>query len=61
MPGSMDGLELANMVRERWPDVRIVVASGHVDSQEGDGREEIVYVHKPFTANELIEALKSVV
>lgn len=61
MPGSMDGLELVNTVRERWPDVRIVVASGHVDSQPGDGRGEIVYLHKPFTPGELIAALQSVV
>lgn len=61
MPGSMDGLELVNTVRERWPDVRIVVASSHVDSQPGDGRSEIVYVHKPFTPGELIAALQSVV
>lgn len=61
MPGSMDGLELALTVRERWPEVRIVVASSHVDSQNGDGRDDIVYVRKPFTAEELIEALHSVV
>lgn len=61
IPGSMDGLELANIVRERWPDIRIVVASGHVDSQEGDGQTEIVYVHKPFTPGELIAALQSVI
>jgi two-component system, response regulator PdtaR len=61
MPGGMDGIELANTVRERWPDVRIVIASGHVDSQRGDGQGEIVYVCKPFTPNELIDALQSVV
>ena len=61
MPGAMDGIDLANLVRQRWPDVRIVVASGHVDSQQGDGREDIVYVRKPFTPNELIAALQSVV
>jgi CheY-like chemotaxis protein len=61
MPGSMDGIDLANTVRERWPDVRIVIASGHVDSAKGDGREEIVYVQKPFTPSQLLEALHSVV
>lgn len=61
MPGSMDGIELAAMVRERWPDVRIVVASGHVDSQEGDCPGDIVYLRKPFTPGELIQALQSVV
>ncbi|KQY21528.1 response regulator [Rhizobium sp. Root482] len=29
MPGSMDGLKLAFAVRDRWPPVKIIVASGH--------------------------------
>jgi CheY-like chemotaxis protein len=29
MPGSMDGLKLAQAVRNRWPPVKIIVASGH--------------------------------
>ena len=29
MPGSMDGLRLAAAVRNRWPPVKIIVASGH--------------------------------
>ena len=30
MPGSMDGLSLAHAVRERWPAIKIIVASGQV-------------------------------
>ncbi len=29
MPGSMDGLMLASAVRDRWPPVKILMASGH--------------------------------
>lgn len=61
MPGSMDGIELVNTVRERWPGIRIVIVSSYVDSQQGDGRGEIVYVRKPFTPHELIQALQSAV
>jgi CheY-like chemotaxis protein len=61
MPGVMDGIDLANTVQERWPAVRIVIASGHVDSQAADGEGEIAYVRKPFTAAELIAALQSAV
>ncbi|PYE93234.1 response regulator receiver domain-containing protein [Rhizobium sp. PP-F2F-G38] len=28
MPGSMDGLKLATAVRDRWPPMKIIVASG---------------------------------
>lgn len=61
MPGSMDGVELANTVRARWPEIGIVIVSSHVDSVEGDGRADIVYVHKPFTAAQLVAALQSAV
>jgi DNA-binding NtrC family response regulator len=30
MPGSMDGLKLAQYVQRRWPGVKIIVTSGHV-------------------------------
>jgi CheY-like chemotaxis protein len=30
MPGSMDGLKLARFVRNRWPPIKIVAASGRV-------------------------------
>src|SRR3954463_3076741 len=36
MPGSMDGLKLARAVRGRWPPIKIVATSGHVDVGETD-------------------------
>src|SRR3954452_14290442 len=36
MPGSMDGLKLARAVRGRWPPIRIIATSGHVDVAETD-------------------------
>src|ERR1700710_986255 len=30
MPGSMDGLELAHRVRERWPRISVVIVSGNL-------------------------------
>ena len=36
MPGSMDGIKLAAAVRDRWPPIKIVAASGHVKLGAGD-------------------------
>src|ERR1700710_405093 len=36
MPGSMDGSKLAAAVRDRWPPIKIVATSGHVDVAETD-------------------------
>lgn len=31
MPGSMDGLALASIVRRRWPDLQIIISSGRCE------------------------------
>src|ERR1700757_5128584 len=36
MPGSMDGLKLAHAVHDRWPSIKIILVSGHVDGAEAD-------------------------
>ncbi|MET0312901.1 MAG: response regulator, partial [Hansschlegelia sp.] len=42
MPGTIDGLELAEVVHARWPDIKLIVTSGHtvVPNEElpDDGR-----------------------
>jgi CheY-like chemotaxis protein len=57
MPGSMDGLALAVLVHQRWPDIRIVIASGRNDTRDPDLRLDSIFVAKPFTPSELISAL----
>ena len=34
MPGSMNGLELAAAVRDRWPPVKIIATSGHFNQRK---------------------------
>ena len=36
MPGSMDGLRLAAAVRDRWPPIKIITASGRVRVENND-------------------------
>src|SRR5262252_4072217 len=36
MPGSMDGLRLARVVRNRWPPVALIVTSGQTNVMETD-------------------------
>lgn len=41
MPGSMDGMKLAHVVRLGWPPILIVVASGRVMPREGELPENV--------------------
>lgn len=59
MPGSMDGIRLAHVVRDRWPPVHLVVASGHElppTSQLPDGAR---FLSKPFRPREIAKALRA--
>ena len=47
MPGGMNGLELAKVVHERWPDVVIVVTSGVFRSAASTLPDDGVFLQKP--------------
>jgi DNA-binding NtrC family response regulator len=57
MSGSMDGLRLAHHVRHRWPPVKIIVASGLIDTQIGELPAGSFFLPKPFERRRLWRAL----
>ena len=61
MPGSMDGLKLAHAVRERWPQIAVIVTSGRVNVVEADLPEEGVFFAKPYPPEGILKALADVV
>jgi CheY-like chemotaxis protein len=48
MPGSMDGIRLAHHVRDRWPPVKIIVASGMLETRRCELPANSVFISKPF-------------
>ena len=60
MPGSVDGLGLAETCRERFPDIPVLLTSGFSDAaQAADGRFDIL--RKPFELSALERAIEQVV
>src|SRR5881392_3025453 len=45
MPGSMDGLGLADRVRTNWPAIKIIIASAHPSECKGRGD---AFFDKPY-------------
>lgn len=58
MPGSMDGLKLAKYVRDRWPPVHIIVASGIVDVDSLDFPQGCLFFPKPYPADQITAELR---
>lgn len=61
MPGSMDGLKLAHAVRNRWPPIKIVVVSGHVQVDQNDLPSHSRFFGKPFEAQKMIGELRELI
>jgi CheY-like chemotaxis protein len=57
MPGNMDGLKLAAAVRDRWPPVQIVIASGK--HPKADLPEGTPFLSKPYRIDQLLHALEA--
>ena len=57
MPGGTNGLELANHVRERLPELPVLLASGFSKAQHKEG---LIYpfLHKPYTYEKLAGAVQ---
>jgi CheY-like chemotaxis protein len=56
MPGSMDGIRLAHHVRNRWPPVKIIVASGRLETELSELPSGSVFLAKPFEHGTLWQA-----
>ncbi|BBD01098.1 MULTISPECIES: response regulator [Sphingobium] len=58
MPGDMDGLELARQVNQRWPQVKLLLTSGHHQLEEGVLPDDGQFLSKPWRQDVLIEQIR---
>jgi PAS domain S-box-containing protein len=58
MPGR-SGIQLARELRERWPDLRVVLMSGYTAEPLEAADAGLVLLPKPFTADELLEHVRA--
>jgi len=58
MPGSMNGLKLAFAVRDRWPPVRIIIASGRIRPQPHEMPTEVQFLRKPYSQAAVLDAVR---
>lgn len=59
MPGAMNGLRLAAVVRDRWPPVAILITSGKVRPPTADMPIGARFISKPYSPWQLKEQLHS--
>lgn len=58
MPGSMTGLQLALAVHERWPRIKIILASGQLKLSKSEIPENSRFFGKPLDSVEMIAEIR---
>jgi CheY-like chemotaxis protein len=58
MPGSMSGLQLALAVRERWPQIKIILASGQLKLSQSEIPENSRFFGKPLDSNDMVAEIR---
>ncbi len=61
IPGKYDGYELAHAVRERCPDMVVVMMSGHSDASSGPVPVGVEFVAKPYLLEHLAPTLRRLI
>jgi YesN/AraC family two-component response regulator len=57
MPGSMDGVGLAQAVRARWPEINVIVVSGQMRPSNPALPLGVGFFGKPYEASALLSAM----
>jgi CheY-like chemotaxis protein len=61
MPGSMDGMKLAEQVHARWPHVRLLISSGYARPQPDEIPDDGRFVPKPYYAATIVKQIHELV
>lgn len=56
----MDGITLAKLVRERDPEIRIIMMSAHMDQEIREGNMLDAFLRKPFVPATLLKSITTV-
>jgi CheY-like chemotaxis protein len=53
MPGDLDGLQLARLVHDRWPNIQLLVTSGGGRIAPSDVPDDGCFIPKPYSLNQM--------
>ncbi|RVO43528.1 response regulator [Sinorhizobium meliloti] len=57
MPGTMDGIKLSHYIRDRWPPVKLIVASGATILEESLLPSGSQFFSKPYENHTITDAM----
>lgn len=59
MPGTMDGIELANTIRRTYPEIGVIIASGLARLSASSLPLNMRFFSKPYDLNEIVDSIST--
>jgi CheY-like chemotaxis protein len=59
MPGTMDGIKLCHYIRDRWPPIKLIVASGRTILDESQLPVGTSFFAKPYDHSTIVKTIVS--
>ncbi|QRM30113.1 response regulator [Microvirga sp. VF16] len=61
MPGSMNGLDLAESVQQRWPHISLLISSAYHKPHRGQIPDDGRFVPKPYSSEDVVQHIRELV
>jgi CheY-like chemotaxis protein len=61
MPGSMNGLDLAESVQQRWPHISLLISSAYHRPHSGQIPDDGRFVSKPYSSEDVVQHIRELV
>ena len=61
MPGSMNGLDLAESVQQRWPHISLLISSAYHKPHCGQIPDDGRFVPKPYSSEDVVQHIRELV
>jgi CheY-like chemotaxis protein len=58
LPGTLDGMRLARLVRDRWPPIHLILTSAFVSPNEEEFPANGRFISKPYEAEHVIAMIR---
>jgi two-component system, response regulator PdtaR len=61
LPGSMNGLDLAESVQQRWPHISLLISSAYHQPVHGQIPDDGRFVPKPYCSDDVVQQIRELV
>lgn len=58
MPGKLNGADLSNLVHDHWPQMPILIMSGHETPESSGVKCEVAFLRKPWTIGQMLQGVE---